>query len=322
MLYFFLFESKYLLMTACGYGKIILFGEHFVVYGVPAIASALELKVEAEIVPEEKGIAADDLLTGRKVFYRRDEAPIIDLMPIFLKQFNLSEKERFYIKLRSNVPRYGGLGSSAALVVAVARAMSDYFKRGFDDYKINEIAYEAEKYFHRTPSGVDNTVATFGGVLWFEKNMEGGPNRIERLKFKKPVEVVIGNTGITRDTGEVVQGVRNRKEKNPEKYEKIFSEVKKLVHNSRDALLENDLPRVGRLMDENHQLLRKIEVSCGELDTLCETALSSGAFGAKLTGGGMGGFMIALTPGNSLQEKVAGAIEKEGFATLKTKIGV
>lgn len=308
-------------MKPVGYGKVILFGEQFVVYGIPAIASALDLKIQAEIIPHEKTTVADDLLSGRKVTYRKDSAPILDLILILQRQFNLPEEEHFYIKLKSNVPRCGGLGSSAALVVALARAFSEYLHRNLVDDEINQIAYEAEKYFHKTPSGVDNTVATYGGLLWFKRSLDSRPDYIERLALKKPVEIVLGNTGVTRDTGDVVEGVRRRKDRNPAKYATIFSKAESLVHDARDALLKNNLDEVGFLMNLNHRLLQEIEVSCGELDLLCKTALENGALGAKLTGAGGGGFTVALTPGKKLQNTVAKAVEKEGFEAIRTSIG-
>jgi mevalonate kinase len=309
-------------MNACGYGKVILFGEQFVVYGIPAIASALDLKVEAKIADASGGIYADDLLSGRKVTYKKDSAPILDLMPTFLSQFNLTGEEHFYLKLKSTVPRCGGLGSSAALVVAAARAFDEYLKTNLGDERINQIAYEAEKYFHKTPSGVDNTVAAYGGLLWFQRNLAGGPNLMENLALSQPVEIVLGNSGVSRDTGDIVAGVRERREKDPAKYAATFSKAESLVHEAKAALLEGNLNEVGLLMNDNHRLLQEIEVSSPELDLLCKTALENGALGAKLTGAGGGGFMVALTPGKKLQNKVAGAIEKTGYEAIGTKIGV
>ncbi|MCK4248011.1 MAG: hydroxymethylglutaryl-CoA reductase, partial [Methanomicrobia archaeon] len=165
---------------------------------------------------------------------------------------------------------------------------------------------------------IDNTAATFGGLLWFKR---GEKNAIERLAIKKPVEIVMGNTGVVANTKEVVAGVRERKEKYPERYNKIFEEAEELVYKAREALLNYDLKRVGKLMNENHRQLQGIEVDGKELNFLVDLARDKGAFGAKLTGGGVGGCMVALTPGKELQETVASAMEKEGFQVLRTKIG-
>jgi mevalonate kinase len=131
----------------------------------------------------------------------------------------------------------------------------------------------------------------------------------------------MGNTGIVANTAAAVAGIRERKEKYPEKYGKLFKAAEELVYDARKALEKFDLKGVGRLMDENHRLLQELEISCKELDFLVELARQHGAYGAKLTGGGLGGNMVALTPGEELQERVARAIEKEGFEALRTRVG-
>ncbi|PNX48986.1 MAG: mevalonate kinase [Thermoplasmata archaeon M11B2D] len=186
------------------------------------------------------------------------------------------------------------------------------------DDEINEIAYEGEKGYHGTPSGVDNTASTYGGLIWFQK---GENNVIDRIALSSPVEIVIGNTGKVTDTKLAVEGVRQRKEKNPKKYEEVFNRAENIAYLAKRAINDGSLQDVGKLMNENHKLLQQIEVSSRELDFLVSVAREAGAFGAKLTGGGLGGNMIALTPGKELQNKVATAIEKEGFQTVKTVIG-
>jgi len=132
----------------------------------------------------------------------------------------------------------------------------------------------------------------------------------------------MGNTGKVADTTKAVAGVRERKEKDPAKYEPIFDRAENIAYLAKDAFQDEDYKELGKLMNENHKLLQQIEVSSRELDFMVKLARNSGALGAKLTGGGLGGNMIALTPGRDLQDEVATAIEKEGFQTLKTVIGV
>jgi mevalonate kinase len=132
----------------------------------------------------------------------------------------------------------------------------------------------------------------------------------------------MANSGVVADTREMVLGVAERKKKYPEKYEQIFKQARELTFKARKALEDFDLKLVGKLMNDNHRLLQGIEVSCKELDYLVDIARKNGAYGAKLTGGGGGGCIVALTPGKKLQEKVAKAIEKEGFKVLMTKVGV
>jgi mevalonate kinase len=206
--------------------------------------------------------------------------------------------------------------------VAIARAIAEEFNLDLSDERINDVAYEAEKAYAGNPSGIDNTAATFGGLIWFKKDLAGGSNMIEQLRIREPVEIVIGNTGIVANTKAMVVGVAERKKQNPDKYAAIFGQAEELAHKGRRALKEFDLCQVGKLMDENHRLLQEIEVSCKELDYLVDLAREMSAFGAKMTGGGGGGCMLALTPGKKLQEAVAGAMENEGFKVLKTKIGI
>ncbi len=306
-----------------GFGKAILFGEHFVVHGVPGIVSAIDLTADAEVKRIREGITVKD---GRKVargYTEKKRTQQKESIERMLKTMGLDLGKIFLeIWLGGSLPGFSGIGASAASSVAIARAIAEEFEMTFSDERINEIAYEAEKAYAGTPSGIDNTAATYGGLIWFRRNLSGGPNTIERLGIREPVEIVIGNTGAVADTKEMVAGVAERKKENPEKYDPLFSQAERLAFEARKALDCFDLRKIGRLMNKNHYLLQEIEVSCKELDYLVNLAQEQGAFGAKLTGGGGGGCMLALTPGKELQEAVAAAIEKEGFQVLRTKIGI
>jgi len=306
-----------------GFGKVILFGEHFVVHGVPGIVSAIVSTVDAEVKKIGEGITVKDKRKGAKGYTQKKRAQQKESIERMLRTMRIGpEKASFEIWLGGNLPVFSGIGASAASSVAIARAMAEEFEMDLTDEKINEIAYEAEKAYAGTPSGIDNTAATYGGLIWFKRNLSGGPNTIEKLSIKEPVEIVIGNTGIVADTKEMVAGVAARKKRNPEKYNPLFKQAEDLAFTARKALEEFDLRKVGELMNENHRLLQEIEVSCKELDYLVNLAREQGAFGAKLTGGGGGGCMVALTPRKELQETVATAIEKKGFKVLRTKIGI
>ncbi|MFH1328899.1 MAG: mevalonate kinase [Candidatus Bathyarchaeota archaeon] len=304
-----------------GFGKVILFNEHFVVYGVPAIASAIELKTIAFAEPLGMGgiSLSDEREAGKGYKEGKLEQQKESLQRIIKVAKIDPSKKPVKLILKGDLRAESGIGASAASCVAIARALSKYLDLGLSNEKINEISYEGEKGYHGTPSGIDNTAATYGGLIWFEK---GNPNVIDRIKLRNPVEIVLGNTGIVADTKAVVSGVKERKEKYPEKYDAIFEDAKRLVHDARDALEKFDLKKVGLLMNENHRLLQKIEVSSSKLDFLVNLAIEQGAFGAKMTGGGLGGNMVALTPGKEIQEKVAKAITREGFEVSKTRIGV
>jgi mevalonate kinase len=306
-----------------GFGKTILFGEHFVVHGIPGIASAVDSATDAEVKKTQKGINVMDERTGAKGYAEKKKLQQLESIERMLKAMKLDPKKvAMDIWLGGNLPGFSGLGASAASSVAIARAIAEEFNLTLSDEKINDVAYEAEKAYAGNPSGIDNTAATFGGLIWFEKNLGGGSNTIEQLGIREPVEIIIGNTGIVANTKAMVAGVAERKEQNPEEYGTIFRQAEELAHKGRKALEKFDLKQVGELMNENHRLLQEIEVSCKELDYLVDLARKQGAFGAKMTGGGGGGCMLALTPEKMLQEKVASAIENEGFEVLRTKIGV
>lgn len=303
-----------------GYGKCILFNEHFVVYGIPSIVSAIgDVTVAKAEKTESGGVQLVDdrpATPGYKEKYLEAQK---DSMRRILEAMNISPEENVKITLSGNLYAASGVGASAASCTAAARALNSFFDMGLDDDRINEIAYEGEKGYHGTPSGVDNTASTYGGLIWFVRSEK---NIFDPVTMKEPVEIVMGNTGKVANTKAAVAGVRERKEKFPEKYEKIFGEADQIVHAARKALEADDLEKVGDLMNRNHALLQQIEVSNQDLDMLVETAKTVGAVGAKMTGGGLGGYMVALTPGAELQENVAKAIEKKGFSVLKTKIGV
>jgi len=306
-----------------GFGKVILFGEHFVVHGVPGIVSAIDSTADAEVNKKGEGITVNDERKGAKGYAAKKRTQQKESIERMLKTMGINPKKAsLEIWLGGNLPGFSGIGASAASSVAIARAIAEEFEMDLSDGRINEAAYEAEKAYAGKPSGIDNTAATYGGLIWFKKNLSGGPNTIEKLNIREPVEIIIGNTGIVADTKEMVAGVAARKKNNPEKYNPLFKQAEDIAFTARKAIEEYNLKKVGKLMNENHHLLRKIEVSCKELDYLVTLAREQGAFGAKITGGGGGGCMVALTPREELQEAVATAMEKEGFKVLRTKIGI
>jgi mevalonate kinase len=305
-----------------GYGKVILFGEHFVVHGVPGIVSAIDSTTDAEVKKTGEGIAVRDERKTAKGYGEEKRLQQLESIERMLRAMGIDPKTPLSIWIGGTLPGFSGLGASAASSVAIARAIAEELGMTVPDERINQVAYEAEKAYAGNPSGIDNTAATYGGLMWFQKNMSGGPDTIEKLRIRAPVEIVIGSTGKVANTKAMVEGVAERKRKNPQKYDPLFKRAEEIAIEGRKALEAGDLKKVGALMNENHRLLQGIEVSNRELDLLVDIARKEGAFGAKLTGGGGGGCMVALTPGKELQEKVAQAIEKQRFEVLRTKIGV
>lgn len=310
-----------------GYGKVILFNEHFVVYGIPAIASAIDRSTEAWVEPATghsgepfvPGLYLDDRRPATEGYKESKLEQQRDSVRRILEALGINPTDSpIRVILAGDLKAASGIGASAASCTAMARALSRYYGLDLDDERINEVAFEGEKGYHGTPSGIDNTAATFGGLIWFQK---GKPNVLERLTLPRKVEIVMGNTGLVANTTAAVAGVRERREAEPERYARIFDEARELAERARRAVEEGDLDAAGRLMYENHRLLQEIEVSCEELDLLVDIARRNGAIGAKMTGGGLGGNMVALTPGENMQERVAAAIEDAGFEALRTRIG-
>jgi len=295
-----------------GKGKTILFGEHFVVYGLPALAAGIAAETTAKLTrvrsfghtlvdnrPEMPGY--------KKEKYEEQKASLENI----LKYLNIdTTRMGFQIDLGGDLVCASGIGASAASCVAIVRALNDEFKLGLDDEQVNEAAYEGEKGYHGTPSGLDNTVSTYGGLVWFERDLSGGSPKFKRLKLDKAMHLVIASTGITASTKEVVGDVKTKKEADPGWFEAIANEYSQLVHDGKEALIKLDTNKVGKLMNRNHELLQQLTVSCKELDELVQVARKNGAVGAKMTGTGRGGNMIALAPDEPTAKKIAEALKK------------
>ena len=309
--------------TGKGYGKTILFGEHFVVYGLAAIASALGSSTIANVkVVEGKGWTVDDQRPATPGYKKKKFKEAMQSIANVIEHLGVDiVTQKLEISFAGDLFAASGVGASAAQCTSLARALNDSFNLNLDDEKINEAAYEGEKAYHGTPSGIDNTASTYGGLIWFVKNLSGGKNTMDLLQSPKKMPLVIGNTGITASTTEVVADVRKLKEENPKKFDQIFNDYKNLATEAKKALLEGDITAVANLMNQNHKLLQEITVSGEFNDKLVNLALKNGAIGAKMTGTGRGGLVIALTENKDIQEKVAKAIEKEGYDAWKTLIG-
>ena len=209
-----------------------------------------------------------------------------------------------------------GIGASAAQVVSLARAVNIADNRSLSEDEINAAGYEGEKGYHGTPSGIDNTAATFGGLLRFQRT-DGAPI-FEKKTFPSAIRIVYASTGITASTTEVVGDVRAKKEADEKWFADIMNKYTTLVTEAEKVVQEGDLNKLGKLMDENHALLQELTVSCKELDDLVDAARAAGAVGAKMSGTGRGGLMIALTPTEELQNSVASALEKLAPQVWKT----
>ena len=307
-------------MKASAPGKIILFGEHAAVYTRPALAVPVtQVHVDVEILDSSRPgiwIQAPDIDLQAELGSLPDNHPIGSvILKVFQRLGISSPLPALNISIESTIPVAAGLGSGAAVSVALIRAVSGYLGQPLPDADVNEIAYEIEKLHHGTPSGIDNTVIAYARPVYFIK---GRP--LETFKAGKPFTIVIGDTGILAPTKQAVGDVRRLWMRDQYNVEGIFNEIAQISLIGRRSIESGRPELLGELMDQNHAYLQTLTVSCPELDTLVEAARSAGALGAKLSGSGRGGNMIALVD-QPKAEFVSGALISAGAVrTIVTEI--
>jgi mevalonate kinase len=306
-------------VNASAPGKIILFGEHAVVYGRPALAVPVtQVHVDVEVADSaSRGIwiHAPDVNLHAELNALPSDHPVASVIHNFLFLARVSPFPNLEINIASTIPVASGLGSGAAVTVALTRSLSAYFHHPMNDEEVNAFAYEIEKLHHGTPSGIDNTVISYAKPVYFVK---GQP--LETFRVGSRFTIVIGDTGIHAPTKESVGDVRRLWESDKPKWEHVFDEVGKIARTARESIQAGRTQELGKLMNQNHRLLQAMTVSSVELDRLVSAACEAGAFGAKMSGGGRGGNMIALvTP--SLTEAVSGALMEAGAKrTIVTQV--
>jgi len=277
-------------------GKVILFGEHAVVYGQPAIAvpvTQVRARATVEVGSSDEGqgitIVAEDLERS----YTLGQAPPDDVLRAIvvstLEHIGVGTKHDLTITISSTIPIARGLGSGAAVSTAIVRALGHHFANRMSPQAISSLVYETEKIHHGTPSGIDNTVIAFEKPVYFVRDQ-----KIEMFSVKSPFLLVIADTGVASPTRIAVSHVRRAWEREREKYEELFDEIGTIAEMGRCAIERGEIETVGRLMNENHRLLQLIGVSSPELEGLVEAAREGGSLGAKLSGAGRGGNILAL----------------------------
>ena len=294
-------------------GKVILLGEHAVVYGRHAIAAPIPLAIEVRVLDATDGVR---LLIPRWGVEQRirsvaeHQQGAAGVLAVLLRELSLHDRA-IDIEVFPHIPRAMGLGGSAALAVAIVRSLDERFALNLSAERVNALAFECEKAAHGTPSGIDNTVATYGQMLLYSN---ASRPRFSPLAPKWSMPIVIGMSGKESLTANNVAQVRAAWQRQPARYEALFDQIDALVLAGVDALAAGDLPELGELMNLNHGLLNALQLSTPELEDMVHVARRAGAVGAKLTGGGGGGSVIALCPDNA--EAVATAIETAGYQTL------
>jgi mevalonate kinase len=307
-------------ISATAPGKVILFGEHAVVYGQPAIAVPVtEVAAKAIITPDPAAASGSIHITAPQINLDASfsDLPATDPLVVAIRStldaLSIKQPPAFKLRITSTIPVAGGLGSGAAVSVAIVRAISAFLGHPLSDEQVSPLAFEVEKLHHGTPSGIDNTVITYNKAVYYIKDKP-----IETINIAKPFTLVIADSGISTPTKETVGDVRRLWESDSNLYEQIFESIGKLANTACAAIESGNNEPLGPLMNENHALLQKLDVSSPELDTLVLAARDARALGAKLSGGGRGGNIIALSPeGRAAEIKtaldVAGA--KSAFIT-------
>lgn len=324
--------------SAAAPGKIILFGEHAVVHGQPAIAVPLaSVRVTAEVEDAGCGggvtIQAPDVgvtlhVIGASAADDRLYDALVYPVEVALRALDVPMPD-VCITVRSTIPIASGLGSGAALAAALIRAVGLAVNRPFDNATLNPLVYEVETRHHGTPSGIDNTVIVYEQPVYFVRGSGATPDTIETFRIATPFTLLVADSGQPSPTRLAVSDVRALYEAEPARIGAIFQRIGAITRAARAAIETESARRstsstigttLGSLMDENHALLRDLTVSSEKLDSLCAAARDAGAAGAKLSGGGRGGNLIALvTPKDA--DRVSAALREAGAANvIKTEV--
>jgi mevalonate kinase len=300
--------------TACG--KVILFGEHAVVYGSPALAVGIDRGARAESKPLAGGKSTLFVRGWNLALVESTEESAQPLERALAALLAETRKTRnvgaLAIEAEADLPPGGGLGCSAALGVAVARAIDPEA----DAQTIADRVMAWEHVFHGNPSGIDAAVAALGGCVLFEK---GAP--IQRVRVGGPLLLCVGHSGQASSTKTMVEAVARLRERRPEMVQKSFDAITTLVKNARLAIEAADRRAIGQLLDLNQMLLSGLFVSTEEIENMVSSARAAGALGAKLTGAGGGGCVVALVDDRAAGERVLAAWKADGFEGFLTTVG-
>jgi len=300
--------------SACG--KVILLGEHAVVYGAPALAVGIDRGACARATPCQAG-PSRLRVEGWNVVVD-DEVMVNDVAKAFQALTASARRESGdwhaqTVEVRADLPPGGGLGCSAAMGVAIARALTP----DVDEDEIQRHAMQWERVFHGNPSGVDSAVAARGGCIFYRKS-EG----LEPVRMRETLRLCIGDSGRSSSTKVMVDSVARQRLDHPTEVTDVFDGIRTLVFGARAAIEAGDATGLGRLMDQNQLFLDRLGLSTHAIDRMCSLARSAGALGGKLTGAGGGGSVVALVPSARIAERVLAAWRAEGFSGFATSVAV
>ncbi|HEY73364.1 MAG: mevalonate kinase [Chloroflexi bacterium] len=291
-------------------GKIILFGEHAVVYERAAIAVPVtQVRATATVEPAPAGsgltLVASDLDRSVRLAVAPEGDPLAVAARLALAHLSAPEPDGV-LTINSTIPIASGMGSGAAVSTALVRGLAGFLGHALRPAEVSEIVFEVEKIHHGTPSGIDNTVVAYEQPVYF---VRGRP--VEQLAVGQPFTLLIADTGTPSPTGKIVAQVRWARQREPARYDALFDQIGDIADEARRAIESGDVDALGPLMDDNHELLIELGVSSPRLDDLVEAARFAGAMGAKLSGAGQGGNTIALVE-DYLAEEVAEELRETG----------
>jgi mevalonate kinase len=292
-------------MASAG-GKVIVLGEHAVVYGVPAIAAGLDRGAEATASVAER---AEMVIDG--AVFRPDDAS--ELGRAFGALLSELGAPAFRVAVKLAIPTGAGLGASAAIGVATARAVQAACDRPDDGGAVLRAASAWEAVFHGNPSGIDTAAAAIGGCLWFVRGEGPKP-----LVLGAPLTLAIAVAGPPASTKQMVDSVARLRARRPELVEKAFEGIRSLVENGRRCIESGDVTSLGKLLDLNQMILAGLHVSTEDIERACAIAREAGALGCKLTGAGGGGCVIALVDADP--EPVLAAWKQAGYEAFSAVI--
>ncbi|MCH4123403.1 MAG: mevalonate kinase [Levilactobacillus sp.] len=295
--------------------KIILIGDHSVVYGQPAIALPLpSVTTRVVMAPTVSGqTISSRYFDGPIAQMGQNLAGVAALIATLLNRFDAQDTP-FAMTITSDLPAERGMGSSAAVAVAITRAMYHFFDRPLTRDLLLATAAIAEKITHGNPSGIDAATVSSDVPIWFVPHQE-----TLQIPFTLRGYLVIADSGIKGQTGQAVAAVARRKMAFPQVTTQQIQRLGELSHQARTALAAPDLMHLGQIMTDAQDQLRGLGVSSEELDQLTQVARQNGALGAKLTGGGMGGCLIALCPDLATTHRVQASLLAAGATQTWTE---
>ena len=293
-------------------GKIIISGEHFVVHGSNALAAAIDktVKVYSETSDKNSILSRVD----NQVFNIRIK-PINPVSVVRNKILEyLNRKERIKITIESNIPRGSGLGSSSAISVATAASIASLFGEKLDKKTLYNIAFEGEKIIHGNPSGIDVAASVYGGLILFNKNTV--PTNINLLN---KLQIIVSISGKTRQTSRMINHFTSTSNKLPYHFQSLVHSSSVLTHEAVNCLITQDLEKLGAIINFYNSILSSFGLGTKITDRMIETCLEHGAYGAKITGAGGGGSIIAIAPLTKIKI-IIDELNSLGFKTFSIEL--